>query len=344
VSRTGRSVLVLAAPAILAAAVFYRAVRTFFAVDDFGYLGVGTPEWPGIVSFFATRFLSGPVAFWAARSAFGFDPLPYHLLVLALHLVNAWLAYGLVLRLEPSRRAWAAAAAIVFAIHPVAYTPLAWVAAGFNEVIPQTLALSSLLVAFRWVERGDVAWLLGALVLLVVAAGFKQHVVLLPISMALLAGHLVARGQRERERRTMRRRLAGLLAPAVAFSVLLALVVGPSAARLLGAPYRQDWSAASLASTVPRVLANSLNPLAIAREPLGYQDVTLFSPGPGDAILPRAVLLAVSAIVIGVTARQGLARIAIVLGCSSRRSRFPRARRTTSSPTTATSACRRRPR
>lgn len=62
--------------------------------------------------------------FWGFRQLFGLNPLPYHLLNVVVHALNALLFWQVLRRLDV-RGAWAAA--LLWAVHPVMVESVAWV-------------------------------------------------------------------------------------------------------------------------------------------------------------------------------------------------------------------------
>lgn len=82
-----------------------------------------------------------------------FNPWPFHLANLALHTLNAWLVYlialGYLRRSESdagkTRQIGAAAAGLVWAIHPLQAEPVVWVT-GLTEVLAGTFGLTALLL------------------------------------------------------------------------------------------------------------------------------------------------------------------------------------------------------
>src|SRR6185503_13303135 len=121
---------------------------------------------PGVVAWAFTTRLMGhfqPLAWltWSAvHSLAGMTPAAFHLLSLIGHVVNAALVYLLTGRLatkagvQPAKvRVAAAAAALLFAVHPLRVEPVAW-ASAFPYVLSLTWLLAATLTYVRYAEGG----------------------------------------------------------------------------------------------------------------------------------------------------------------------------------------------
>jgi hypothetical protein len=171
-------------------AVHYVALRTFFAQDDLVFLAGAAGLEPSPASLW--RALSGTLRWRLFHAWFGVDPLPYHVVNLAFHLLNVALVYATARRLFAGRgTAWAAA--VLFGVSAIAFTPLHW-ASGLGEIIAGTFALAALWLhlAARGAgaaeaggrrERPMLLWVSAAAVL---AAGLTKEVTLL-LPLVLLA-------------------------------------------------------------------------------------------------------------------------------------------------------------
>lgn len=270
------------------ALVYWRAVTVFYIVDDFTFLAqAGAPPMaPGLSAFFAERYLSAQVLFRLGRSLFGVSPGPFHLLTIGLHCLNAWLVFLVATRLTGERRA-ALWASLLFAVHPVAYTPVVWLAAGFNELPVLGLALASTWVLLADSERPR-AWtplvMAGCVVL---AAGFKQHAVLIPLYWLTV---VASRAMSERPwpgRAVFVATAASLLL--VPFYVFFAMAVLPRMRVLFAGPYERVLEPTSLGRTLAHLAVAALNPLPILRESL-----STLVPGAGVSLsTPAAVAVAI---------------------------------------------------
>lgn len=130
-----------------------------------------------------------------------------HLLALALHATNAWLAFRLLGRWLPAGVAWLAA--LLFAWHPVQVEAVAWCAA-INDPLWVGCALAAMLVAARAP--------LAAAALLLAALLAKEN--------AIAAAPLVWLAARESGSAAGRRAAVGAAAAVLAWWLLRALVFG----------------------------------------------------------------------------------------------------------------------
>jgi hypothetical protein len=249
------------------------AVGVFFAADDLVYVAYAQSRpWPGVVDAAAHRWLSGAGAFRVCRWLFGVDARLFHLPVLGAHIINALLVWWLVRRLEPARPYFALATGLVFVGHAAAFTVLAWLSAGFNEAPAVMAALVATHLTLTGMERRSV-WLAcsaGAVVFL--ATGFKQHVVLAVAYVAMFGLYFGLRTLRTIPWRSWIRPLVAALVVVSGVAVWLAVVVVPRMpADFFRPPYTRVYTPTSVGAGYLRYLPHALNPLAVAREPLGYQ-------------------------------------------------------------------------
>lgn len=237
----------------LAIAVFRGAFTTFYAVDDFVALASAvTPRWPSWIQIFEQRFFSLQGAFTIFGAVFDLRPEPPHMLIFALHVFNAWLVQCLLARLAPRQPAIGRSAGGLFLIHPVAYTPMAWLAAGLGEVPTLTLTLLATLLAARFVAGGSFLNGIGAIVLPFAAAGFKQHAAVAPAYVLGVATYCAFRGRDGRPGVRVIVRIAWVAMPLVAGVVLFARYVLPALARASSnGPYARVLTLESLARTYP---------------------------------------------------------------------------------------------
>jgi tetratricopeptide (TPR) repeat protein len=103
------------------------------------------------------------------HALWGMDPRGYHATALALHAVNAVLVFALARALFPAlRTAGAAAAAALFAVHPLRVESVAWVSER-RDVLSASLFLLATLLWVRHARRGGGAFASGALIASVAA-------------------------------------------------------------------------------------------------------------------------------------------------------------------------------
>jgi hypothetical protein len=250
-----------------------QAFGVFFAADDFVYLAYAESRpWPGVVDAAAHRWLSGAGAFSAGRRLFGFDASLFHLPVAAAHIANALLVWRLVLRLEPTRPSMALVAALLFVAHAAAFTVLAWLSAGFNEAPALTAALVATHLTLTGMERRSMWIGCTAGVVIFVATGFKQHVILAVAYVAMFGLYFGMKTLRPGPRLAWIRPLVAAIIVTSGVAVWLATVVVPRMPPdFFRPPYTRVYAPRSVAASYLRYLPHSLNPVAFAREPLGAQ-------------------------------------------------------------------------
>jgi hypothetical protein len=115
-----------------------------------------------------TVFLLHTLTFWSL----GDDVLAFRIENLAIHLVNAGLVYLLLSKVTEKPRQ-AAVAAILFALHPVAATPLAWIS-DRTDLVALGSSLGSALLLLHYLQRGATRTLLASLGLLLFGLGAKE--------------------------------------------------------------------------------------------------------------------------------------------------------------------------
>jgi hypothetical protein len=220
----------------LAAWVHGRALGTFFAQDDITLLswaaGLSRADW-------LLRPLSQG-AFRVEYALFGLDPLGYHAVNLALHLLDAGLVYALAFRLAGSRGV-ATAAAVLFGVSAIAFTPLHW-ATSVGELLAAGLLLGATLL---WLGAGgrSATWRWAAALLALAAMFCKETAAAWVIVVALLEARAPRPGRSWRA-----------LAPAVAVSaVFLAVYVATGRVRQF------DSAAAYAVSASPLFLTHNLS-------------------------------------------------------------------------------------
>ena len=273
-------------------ALYFRIFGVFFGVDDFFYIAQAqAPSWPGLERAFAERYLAHTGAFYVNLHVFGLSAGWHHLIPLALHVLNAYLVFSLFGRIFRDDRVLATTAAVLFALHPAAYTVLAWVALG-NEEIP-ALTLTLLAVHLFLNHLGKPGWrsLVLAAVASVVACGFKNQAVMVP---AYLLAFAVLSTPREGGW-TMRRvvLIGGSFLPFVLFDAWYLFRVIPQIPQAQNPLYATDFSIRSVGLAYLTLLANTLNVLPFGREAIGYQQSIPagFVGVAGSAALYRSLVL-----------------------------------------------------
>lgn len=143
--------LLLALVGVLA---WVRVFTTWFAQDDFRWLLRAAEGVP--VAWGAPRVLSMTLYFRAAHALFGTQPIAYHALGLALHLVTGLLIHRVLARHIPAGAA--AAAAAVYLTSPALFDALHWISAIADLLCVAWLAVAVALATDE--RRGALrAWL-----------------------------------------------------------------------------------------------------------------------------------------------------------------------------------------
>ena len=297
-TRRDRTWLLLAACTltVVYVAAYGRFVGRFFAFDDFTWLDVTDrirvhapsdvlrffEPWP---TFTLYRPLTTLGAFWTGRVLLGVDPTRWSVALLAAHVVNALLAYGIARRLLTSRAA-GLAVALVYASAPGHALAVRWFS--FFTITGTVLAYFAGL--WIWLSAGPRTRAPATLAAFVVGLLCSEHAVSFPAAVTAVA--VLGRGRRDW------RRLAGETAPLwlvaaayVAAKLLFLLVLEPR------------WNAARATSTAAAGYALSVDP-RVTLETLGrYAGAAVApiyalgrSPVRDGALGACTVLLAVAAV------------------------------------------------
>jgi hypothetical protein len=307
---------------VLTAAAYWRGAFTFFAVDDYVYFAnTHWTIWKNAFEFFTYPRGLTEATFVLHRWLFGYQPLLFHIVPFALHVVNALLVYRLIRWALPEHELAAAIGTLLFTVHPAAYTPMAWLSQGFETVPCLTLSLCAAHLFVAHLERRGRFSLLAAVILMIAAIAFKNNVVLFPAYAGSLGLIFVSRASAGRDRMRAVLRVAIALIPVALFDLWFAWEIMWRLPHLSHPAYARDLSPASLAKSYEQLLLHTFNVLPIFRHAIGYQDAIPagFSPAGIGAGLYRGVLLAVG-IAIGVIAvRRGqivfaISMAAIVVG------------------------------
>ena len=188
-----RAALAAVALGVLAAVIYLPAVTGEFLWDDAVFTEAApVREASGLASiWFSPAAMENEghywplvhTTFWLEHKLWGFNPVPFHLTNILLHLVNTLLLWQLLRRLK-TPGAWVAAA--VFAVHPVHVESVAWVIER-KDVLSALFYLTAAAAWMRFVEAPRRSRYLLALALFTAGLLSKSIVVTLPA--ALLIWH-----------------------------------------------------------------------------------------------------------------------------------------------------------
>ena len=163
ISTRCRWLLSLAAVLAMVALVYAPTVDDYFGGDDFLVLGPVRAVAPWDLVWRSVLAQDG-IPYWRPLVAplyalevrrFGLTPWPYHLIVIALHLLNVALLAQLAWALT-GRRWLALAAALIFGIHPAKTTTVAMISSTV-ELFSMGWYLTVLLCCLRWLRGGHAA-------------------------------------------------------------------------------------------------------------------------------------------------------------------------------------------
>lgn len=156
-ARAGRIIGRLAFLSLAVVVCFYPVTRYFFLQDDFILIanaaferGTTITETVGAASDLF-RPLTKIGYFALMHGIFGLNPLPYHLVSLALHLVNVALLFLLLRKLRLDRLSSLFVTAL-FALHLGFFDVLAWISC-IQQLAGQAFMLGGLLLGIRAIDR-----------------------------------------------------------------------------------------------------------------------------------------------------------------------------------------------
>jgi hypothetical protein len=127
-----------------------------------------------------------PIVWRAQFALFGLDAMPYHAVVLALHLANTVLVWLIALRV--TRLTWAAAlAAAVFTFHPAYTDAIVWLSGANRAFVTFPYLLSFLAFIWFWDATGRLKWLWLAVSVLAFIAAILMHSAAITLALVLPA-------------------------------------------------------------------------------------------------------------------------------------------------------------
>jgi hypothetical protein len=153
-------------------------------------------------------------SFWVQRRLWGLDPMPYHLVNIALHAINALLVFLVLQRL---RVPGALLAALVWLVHPVNVESVAWVTE-LKNTQSGLFFFVAILCFLQFEAQRQHRWYALALVCGAAAMLSKPSTVILPLVLLLCVWW-----ERKRVQRTDIVRIAPFLALALGMSMLTVL-------------------------------------------------------------------------------------------------------------------------
>ena len=165
--------------------MFFPSLQTFLVQDDFWLLMISK-----VVSFrdafilFLPRLdvvwyrpISSQMFFAVGQWWFGFNPLPYHVIVFLTHLLSAWFLYQLLIALKLSRGVgWLSA--LIYATHQIHTVSLSWLSA-YSFILGPLLVVLTILLFLR--ENYGWAFIIGVICVMTNEVGLLMPFYLLPI-------------------------------------------------------------------------------------------------------------------------------------------------------------------
>jgi len=193
-TRDARRAAVLAVLLLVAAAALWPVTHAGFVFDDRGYILANESLRDGVSPaalrsyLFSTREANWHPLTWLSHAVdfhlFGLSPAPPHAENLLLHLANVALLF---LFLERATAAlWpSAAAAALFAVHPLRVESVAWVSQR-KDLLAGLFLLLALNAYLRWARRPEAGRFLAVAALFALGLMSKQTLVTLPLVLLIL--------------------------------------------------------------------------------------------------------------------------------------------------------------
>ncbi len=175
---------------VFTALIYCRALFNGITYDDDDFYILHNAyirdfSWHGVKaifsSFYSYNYHPLTTLVWLIEyKLFDLSPLPYHLLNVALHLLNTWLVYKLAARLS-GKSITAIVVSVLFAVHPMHVESVAWLSE-LKDVLYTAFYLLALLVYLRYIETNHSAKHYVAVLLLFLLSLFaKSAAVTLPL-------------------------------------------------------------------------------------------------------------------------------------------------------------------
>jgi tetratricopeptide (TPR) repeat protein len=208
-------------------------------------------------------------SFWVQRRLWGLDPMPYHLVNIGLHAINALLVFLVLRRL---RIRGALLAALIWLVHPVNVESVAWVTE-LKNTQSGLLFFGAILCFLQFEAQGQRRWYALALLCGAAAMLSKPSTVILPLTLLLCVWW-----ERRHERRGWRR------ADVVRIGPFVGLAMGMSVLTVL----EQRWQISRSGPAVWQV--GMAQRLAMAGRVVWFYAAKLFWPAPLIFVYPRWTL------------------------------------------------------
>lgn len=289
---------------LLTAAIYLPVLSFGFVSDDAGQIVESQPHyaWSAIPSYFSndvwnyvsvqkTNYYRPVFLLWLLLNSklFGLDPALWHVAAVGLHLGVTLLLYLLALRLT-GRIGVAAAAALLFGVHPVHLEVAAWLS-GVTESIFAILALGAILCQIQGRR-------IAALALFALAIFAKETAVVVPLLLASCDWLFPLKPEA-----TRRERLRNAIST-LAWCLAIGVIYLAARFHALGSlqPLAASWTARMIAATMPGTVVFYLRQLLL---PIQY---SMFYPVYASAqFASRQTLLAMPIVVLAAGALLWLA-------------------------------------